>query len=55
MAARRLSKALSIQATLEDVEARKHKKNPFDDRYVTFCLADLQEVRGIASRASHRR
>lgn len=40
----KLSKVLSIHATLDDVEKKKHKKNPFDGKYVNFCLADLTEV-----------
>jgi hypothetical protein len=40
----KLSKFLSIHATLDDVEKKKHKKNPFDGKYVNFCLADLTEV-----------
>jgi hypothetical protein len=42
-------RSFSIHATLEDVERKRHKKNPFDGKYVSFCLADLAQVSGARS------
>lgn len=36
--------AASLEATLEDVERKRHKKNPFDDRFLGFCLSRYEEV-----------
>lgn len=33
-----------LAAAATDVERKKHKKNPFDDRYVELCLTSFTEV-----------
>lgn len=38
------SQLMLDKATIEEVERKKHKKNPFDSRYVEFCLTDLSQV-----------
>ncbi len=36
--------AALLEATLEDVERKRHKKNPFDDRFLGFCLSRYEEL-----------
>lgn len=31
-------------ATLTDIEKKRHKKNPFDGRYLQFCLLGFDQV-----------
>ena len=33
-----------LSAAATDVERKKHKKNPFDERYVELCLTSFAEV-----------
>ena len=34
-----------LSAAASDVDNKKHKKNPFDARYVQLCLSDFAQVR----------
>ena len=34
-----------LASAASDVDSKKHKKNPFDARYVQLCLSDFADVR----------
>ena len=33
-----------LAVTADDVERKRHKKNPFQNRYLEFCLSNFDEV-----------
>ena len=33
-----------LSSAASDVDSKKHKKNPFDARYVQLCLSDFAQV-----------
>lgn len=41
-----LRAAQLAEATLADLEKKRHKKNPFDDKYLQFLLQGLAKVSG---------
>ena len=32
-----------LEAALEDIERKRHKKNPFDEKYVKLCHSDFKQ------------
>ncbi len=36
-----------LEDTVNDIDKKKHKKNPFHGKYVSFCLSSFSEVRQI--------
>lgn len=48
---KRLAAYTLLSSAASDVDSKKHKKNPFDSRYVQLCLSDFAQVTTVVQQS----